>query len=278
MKIIFLGGDMRQKYASDYLNGKKFISSYYLDFDLHNVMDEISKADVVGFPLPVSIDGMYLNMSFNNENKILLDDICNILKSDTLAVGGKFPKEFRERFRKIRIVDYMNIESFQIKNALLSAEGGIYYAKQRLDRSIHGSRVAILGSGRIGKILAYLLRSQGAITTVVARRDIDLVWSSIAGHRTQKIDDGRVRNINRYDLIFNTIPEHILDDKFARSIPGDTLIIDLASSPFGMDELLAKQYNLKYYRESGIPGRYAPKSAGEIMGQTIINNILTLED
>ena len=83
---------------------------------------------------------------------------------------------------------------------------------------------------------------------------------------------------NKYDLIFNTIPFWIMDEHFAKSKNSDTIIIDLASRPFGIDEELVNRYHLKYYRELGIPGRYAPQSAGEIIGQTIINNINILED
>ena len=70
----------------------------------------------------------------------------------------------------------------------------------------------------------------------------------------------------------------IMDEEFVRSTDPMTIIIDLASFPYGMDDKLAKEYNLKYYRELGIPGRYAPVSAGEIIAKTIINNILTRED
>ena len=52
----------------------------------------------------------------------------------------------------------------------------------------------------------------------------------------------------------------------------------MASFPYGIDDKLAAEYNLKYYKELGIPGRYAPMSAGEIIAKTIINNILTRED
>jgi dipicolinate synthase subunit A len=64
-----------------------------------------------------------------------------------------------------------------------------------------------------------------------------------------------------------------MGESFVKTLIDDTLIIDIASYPFGIDESLVKKYNLKYFRESGIPGRYAPKSAGEIMAKTIIDYI-----
>ena len=64
-----------------------------------------------------------------------------------------------------------------------------------------------------------------------------------------------------------------MDDNFAKLQNKSTIIIDLSSYPFGIDEAIVEKYKLNYHRELGIPGRYAPKSAGEIIGKTILNNI-----
>ena len=69
-----------------------------------------------------------------------------------------------------------------------------------------------------------------------------------------------------------------MDESFAKSINGDTIIIDLASYPYGIDESIVSEYDLKYFRELGIPGRYAPQSAGEIIAKTILNNLPIVED
>jgi dipicolinate synthase subunit A len=280
MKIIFLGGDMRQKYASDYINKHGHISKAYLNFSVSEIEEDILNSDVIAFPLPATNDGIHINMPTRKENEIAINDIIDIISINALIIGGKFSQESKEiavqNGRKI--IDYMDIEPFQIKNALLSAEGAIYYAKQRFDKSIHGAKIAVLGSGRIGKILAYLLRGQGALVTVIARKDADLTWSEIIGYNTKRFSHRNTGVNNKFDIIFNTIPYHILDDNFAKMVDKNVLIIDLASSPYGIDDKLVKENNLNYYRELGIPGRYAPKSAGEIIGHTIINNILIKED
>ncbi|MBR2381343.1 MAG: hypothetical protein IKA84_02465 [Clostridia bacterium] len=276
MKIVFLGGDLRQKYASDYLLKKEYDSKVYLDFDIEKIENEIREAKILALPIPVSIDSIHLKTS---EGNIFLDDIIEIAKSDSIILGGRFANKTKDKYAQNRvIIDYMDIEPFQIQNALLSAEGAIHYAKQKFDKSIHGANIAIFGCGRIGKILAYLLRSQGATVTVLARCDINLTWSKLIGLNTLKISAKNKLFTKKYDIIFNTIPHRIMDEEFVRSTDPMTIIIDLASFPYGMDDKLAKEYNLKYYRELGIPGRYAPVSAGEIIAKTIINNILTRED
>lgn len=280
MEILFLGGDMRQKYASDYINKHKHQSKAYLNFSISEIEGDILKADVIAFPLPATNDGININMPTHKENAIAINDVVNLISINKIITGGKFPEETKKLAMQNnkKICDYMDIETFQIKNALLSAEGAIYYAKQRIDKSIHGAKIAVLGCGRIGKILAYLLRSQGAMVTVIARKDTDLTWSEIIGYNIKRLTTKNTRENNKFDIIFNTIPYHILDEEFAKTVDKNVLIIDLASTPYGIDELLVKENNLNYYRELGIPGRYAPKSAGEIIAQTIINNILIKED
>lgn len=276
MKIIFLGGDLRQKYASDYLVKSGYDSKAYMDFDVREIENEIREAKIIALPITLFGESLYLKMCDKN---ILIDDIIKITDLGSVILGGKFTDQIKDKYEQSRVfVDYLDIEPLQIQNALLSAEGAIYYAKQKLEKSIYGSKIAIFGCGRIGKILAYLLRSQGAIVTVIARCDVNLAWSKLLGLDTLKIAAKNMLMIKKYDVIFNTIPYRIMDKEFAMSLDPDTLIIDLASFPYGIDDKLVAEYNLKYYKELGIPGRYAPVSAGEIIAKTIINNILTRED
>ena len=275
MKVVFVGGDLRQKYASDYLNENN-IESLYIPY--FSEAEFFGQSNVIVLPLPASTDGVHLNISNNeNKSKIKLLDFLSHMGENVLILGGKFSKDIKEFMaeNKIRYIDYYDIETFQIQNALLTAEGAIYYAKNRMSKSIHSSYVAVLGFGRIGKILAYLCRSQGAKTTVYARGDVDRTWSSVAGIKALKIDKLGTGEPYKIDIIFNTIPHNIINENIISKIKKDTLVIDLASKPYGIDEELIIKHQLNYHRELGIPGRYAPKSAGEILGQTIINILNT---
>ena len=284
MNAIFLGGDLRQKYACELLNNNNIYSEFYDDFLLDNIMkDKIAQSSIVVFPIPTIKNEIFLNNS--SSTLIKFNEIITFINNNSLVFGGKLSQLIKNIFTDLNLsyVDLFDIESFQIQNALLSAEGAIYYAKQRFDRSIHGSKIAVLGFGRIGKILSYLLHSQGAKITVCARKDSDYTWSRVIGFDGYKIKISDDRNNlslinNEYDIIFNTIPHWIIEEDLAKRINPNTIIIDIASHPYGIDERLIKKYNLQYYRELGIPGRYAPKSAGEIIGKTIINYIFAREE
>lgn len=284
MNALFLGGDLRQKYACDYLCKNNILSEYHESFELDEyIINKIKNASIVVLPIPITKDDINLNTV--SSCIIKLSDIIPLINIDSIIFGGIFSKILKKQLEEMnqKYVDLFDIEEFQIKNALLSAEGAIYYAKQHLDKSIYGSEIAVLGFGRIGKILSYLLYSQGAKITVCARKDKDYTWSKLIGFNGFKIKtDGNKNNLsmidNRFDIVFNTIPYRVLDEEFVEKLNTDTIIIDLASRPFGIDDSLVKKYKLKYYRELGIPGRYAPMSAGEIIGKTIINNLLIKED
>ena len=269
MKVIFLGGDLRQQYASDYLNKSGIYSEAYIDFCLENdIINKLSEFDVTVLPLPSTIDGIMLNMQ---SKQISIYDIIKFIPNDKIIIGGKL----RIQTNNHKLIDYYQEESFQIYNALLSAEGAIYYAMNKITGTIYGSKTAVLGFGRIGKTLSYLLKTLGAKITIFARKESDLSWAKLIGFDTVKINerasDGIKRNSFDFDLIFNTIPSNVLREDIAKKLSIKTTIIDLASAPYGIDESVVNKYNLNYHRELGIPGRYAPKAAGEILGKTLLD-------
>lgn len=277
MKAIFLGGDLRQKYACEYLNIYNIPSEFYEDFE-NRLEDKIKNASIVALPIPILKDEMRLNT--NVKGYINIREILELINKDSMVFGGKFNDYIKNYLsaKNIKFIDYFEIDAFQIQNALLTAEGAIYYVKDKLERSISSLNIAIFGFGKISKILAYLLHSQGAKISIYARKDSDIAWCKLIGLNAVKIEiwgnKTAIKPTNdNYDIIFNTIPYRIMDDNFAKLQNKSTIIIDLSSYPFGIDEGIVEKYNLNYHRELGIPGRYAPKSAGEIIGKTILNNI-----
>lgn len=280
MSVLLLGGDVRQKYACEYLVGGGCDARVFTRFTLDGDMRaRIRDAEAIILPLPCTNDGEHINMP-SLEEKIKIRDIAESAGAECLLLGGKIPPTLRSELDVLgrRYVDYYEFETFQIQNALLSAEGAIYYAKQSLDSSFWGARVGILGFGRIGKMLAYLLRSMGARVSVFARREADISWSRMLGMEGFGIGGEKYfSHLGKQDIIFNTAPYNIITDSAASAIPPRTLIMDLASAPYGIGEDVLKKYPLNYRRELGIPGRYAPRSAGEILAQAV-SNMLSRED
>ena len=68
--------------------------------------------------------------------------------------------------------------------------------------------------------------------------------------------------LRHVDVVFNTIPSHVLGKAALDKIGGDALVIELASPPYGMNIEMAKHMGVHVVVEGGLPGRYAAFDAG----------------
>ena len=78
-------------------------------------------------------------------------------------------------------------------------------------------------------------------------------------------------------MIFNTVPAKVLDRETLSAMPCDTLVIELASAPGGLDPEGAKEAalrcGLQIIRAPGLPGRYAPQDAGRAVAECILETL-----
>ena len=108
----------------------------------------------------------------------------------------------------------------------------------------------------------------GANVFCEARKMEDLAWITTYGYNKIPLKN-LSENLSKFDIIFNTIPNIILDAEKLKLIKKSTLIIDLASKPGGVEQEAAKDLGLKMVWALAIPGKIAPKSAAKIIKQTI---------
>lgn len=163
-----------------------------------------------------------------------------------------------------------------MENAVPTAEGAIKIAIEETPFSLHGSKCLVLGYGRVGKILARMLQGIGANVWVEARKYADLAM--IEGHGYEPLSLNEVKNyIDEFDVIFNTVPSLILDEAMLRGVRSDTLIIDLASKPGGVDFNAAKLMGIRVIWALSLPGKISPVTSGMIIKDTIMNIINELE-
>lgn len=281
LKIAFLGGDRRQHTAAVKLAGGRYgIYSYALDGEgvgevADKLEDALNGARAVVLPLPVSADGIELNIRKSSAEKLLLCDLADAIEEGTTVIGGKLPSAFRDRLlaRGIKCLDYFESEAFQIKNAYTTAEAALFVAMEKLERTVRGSDFAITGYGRIAKQLASLIISLGGRVTVCARKESDLAWAELLGCRTLKISTEDKSSVSPllygYDVIFNTVPAWLFDASALEHIDKRTLLIELASTPGGIDVLAAKRLHSNVLWAASLPGKYAPESAGELIADCV---------
>lgn len=294
IKLALLGGDRRQVSLAYYLAKQGYDVFTFGLLDMKETRritqcdaftDAVASADAVILALPASSDGVRVNCPMlEGIDSPKLVAVFDAMDKDAYFIGGRLSPHLKEKLeeRKIKYFDYFESEELQLRNALPTAEGAISIAMQELDVTLFGSKAAVVGYGRIGKLLASMLVSLGADVTVVARKSTALVKAEQLGCSTLKIEYQNGINSmealsDGYDVIFNTVPYWLFDDSLLRKLDKSTLIIDLASAPGGVDNRSAKENGIKVIWALSLPGKYAPVSAGEIIGKTVIE-FLTSEE
>ncbi len=275
-----IGGDKRQLFLA------KSISDSCCDvvlggFDklesigaltLTDAKTAIAVSDAVIFPLPsVRTDGS-INTPFSNKKIILDDKDIDLLLQKPLFVSmkDKFLRAY-PKLIKAQLYDYFAKEEFEILNALPTAEGALEIAMNRYEGTISGSKCLVVGFGRIGKILSKILAALNAQVTVAARRESDFAYITAFGLKT--INTNKIKTVKGFDIVFNTVPAMIFDRELLMNTDRNTLIIDLASLPGGVDFEAAHTLDVDAVRALSLPGKCAPKTAGEIIKSTIFNII-----
>lgn len=228
-----------------------------------------AQADCIILPIPYSSDHVFVHAPFSS-HAIALSSLSTWIHNGGLVLGGNLSDSYCQQLITNQLVpiDYMKREELQIQNAVPTAEAAIQLAMEELPTTIAGSRILITGYGRIGKVLGRLLQSMGARVIVSARSFESFAWAKIAGHDTVETDCMEPV-LPECDLIFNTIPSLIFDEKRLSLLPEHTLLIDLASKPGGVDFESAVKLGKKAVWALSLPGKTAPVRAGEIIGDTI---------
>lgn len=274
----FVGGDKRQLYCAESIAGDGFaVGLYGFDEDKLNCFPHlklISKNDIMNydaiiFPLPITHDGRKINTPLFSENLFLEEEFLSEIYQKPVFCGmkHKLPKEFSEKFTML--FDYSTREEFSVSNAVPTAEGAIQIAMTEYDGTINHSECLVTGYGRIGKVLSAMLKGLGAKVTVSARKLSDLEFIQAAGMkavRTEEIPQ-------KYDIIFNTVPELIFDAQTLARTASHALVIDLASLPGGIDDKAAERMSIPVIHALSLPGKCAPKAAGIIIKNAVYHTI-----
>lgn len=257
------------------------------------ICGSLSKAaegvDILILPLPASRDGETVHTPREQSCRVTLSEIADLMKrAPSLTLfGGKLPKKFLDSTREFdpadaRVTDYYDSEVLQLRNAYITAEAALMTAMELTDRTLRDTSVTVLGYGRIGKYLARLLRALGADVTVCARREETLFEAAAEGCHPLLITasdpmSGMAPLCRDHPILFNTVPAHILPRDLLMGLQPDTLLIDLASAPFGVRDDHVREAaalnGLRYLRAPSLPGSYAPRDAGRAIAECILGMV-----
>lgn len=277
--VSVIGGDLRQLTLAKELAADGYDTIVYGFSDEINEFnipktDDITTAldsEIIILPIPVSFDGTTINTPYS-DNELSVKELTDKLNPISLVFGGCISSTLSEELTRkgIKHRDYMLRDELAIKNAVPTAEGAIEIAISETPITIHNSKCLVLGYGKVGKILAKSLDALGAKTYVCARKYADLALIEGHGCFPLTLNEAKSR-LGEFDIIFNTVPALILGKSELERIRRNTLIIDLASKPGGVDFDAAKELGIHVVWALSLPGRVAPVTAGIIIKETISN-------
>lgn len=199
-----------------------------------------------------------------------LAECLRLLPEGAAVLGGTLPPDCRRlaEERHFTYTDLLALPELQELNAIATAEGAVALAMREQNTTLFDTACLVLGYGRCGSALCRRLAALGTHVTAAARRREQLARIYADGytpcdiHRLSPALDG-------CEVVFNTIPATVLPRELLQRLPPDALVIELASAPGGCDAAEAEALGLRYRSAPGLPGKAAPRTAGEYLGQVI---------
>lgn len=278
--ISLLGGDLRQYYTANYLINKEMNVSYWGNNEFqkfNNIKSAPSleyalKQNVLICPVPFSKDNYKLTS--NCEQEIKLSELYKNLSKDQLLIGGNIPKDIINicSEKQVSYYDYMNSESLGLINAEITAEGLICEILSKTPFILQNTDVLLLGYGKCGKMIANKLDALGCNITVCDCQPLMRALSISFGYKTISNDELKSQ-IPLCKILINTVPSSVLEKSDYSYLSKDCTIFDIASMPGGIDKKITEQLNIPTYHCLGLPGKTAPLTAGEAIGENIYNHL-----
>lgn len=251
MKIGFFGGDERMAYLAEktadagYTVGAASLRCRVSEEEIGALCRTCA---VLVFPLPASRDGERVSGTDTRFSALSLPPALRVW-------GGAFPPGWKKD--GVPLYDCFSEEPLQQKNAALTAQGAIRAALGATGRGFYGLSAAVIGYGRIGQYLARYLAGFGVPVTVYARREEVRAAAVLCGYRAKPL----LREMHLPEpLVFGTVPAPVYS---AVTADADAFCIDLGG---GMPPKLG---DAAVESARGVPGRFAPKGAAEILFESL---------
>lgn len=278
--IAFIGGDARQlevikhcieQDATVYLVGFDNLDSPYNVARKGDLTPDLrQQIDVLVLPIVGTDEHGFIESIFTSK-KIRLTEQWMASLSDRCTVYTGMAKPYLRdlcQSRGISLIELLKRDDVAIYNSIPTVEGALMMAIQNTDITLHGSRAIVLGLGRVGMTLSRTLKGLGVHVRAGVRR-ADHFARAHEMNLIPFLSNDLSTEVRDADIVFNTVPAHILTAAVIKQMPVHTLIIDLASKPGGTDFRYAEKRGIKAVLAPSLPGIVAPKSAGKILAVTL---------
>lgn len=253
--FLITGNDEKMKSCKKRLNELRIKADC---FEKNTPLTAIGEYENIILPLPTVINGKIAGMELTpNEFNSFLN------KNQTVFCGNIAPESF-----PCRAFSYYSDEEFLIKNSRLTAQGTLRIILDNIKTDLSVISVAVIGYGKCGREICKLLKNTGADVTSFSRRTETLALSKNDGLKAQKCSKINAV-LQNYDIIVNTVPCNIIDNSTLEQLSSDTVYVEVASKPYGIDIAAAEKFNFRYVPAPALPGRFTPVGAGRNIADTV---------
>ncbi len=259
-RILIIGGDRRQFVLGDMLKRKKHHVCLVGFAKLGAADEEMDAPDYVILPVPYRNPDGTIKTPYSDQT-LTLESVVRRYPNSAYVLGGcdQAAKAVVDG-AGIRCFDLLADEAFLVRNALLTAQAAVCAYEKASENALCDTNCVVVGYGRISKFLCRLLKAYGASVTATARKSSDLALIQAESMQAVKTSDIQ-QVLSIADVIFNTVPVHILGEAELCTMKQGAMYIELASPPYGVDLKLAERYQVNVRLEQNLPGRYFPVSA-----------------
>lgn len=274
MKILICGGDERLALLSGMLcaAGHEVLCLGLERAELPESARRVTvpeRCDAVIFPVPVEKAEGALNAPFA---LVKLDalEVLDSVRDTPMIIGGKLGAKFKETAlgNGQRVFDLMQRPEFTAGNAAVTAEGALSRLMNASDKAVQDMRVLVIGWGRIGKLLLQKLSGLGTRPCLMSKNPEARALAGAMGYEALTPDCGSAL-MRSFDAVINTAPAPVLGDLSA--LRDSCILLELASTPGGFDAQEASARGMEYIAAPGLPGKYAPVSAAELIFRAVSN-------
>ncbi|UOQ85626.1 dipicolinic acid synthetase subunit A [Gracilibacillus salinarum] len=279
--IAIIGGDARYLPLIHALNKIDEFRIQILGFDqveqsytgvMQSTIDNLVTSQLDGIILPITgIDeNGFVETMFSGEKIQLTEEWFKSLPSHCKIFTGITTSKLDSYINNynLSLETLMDRDDVAIYNSIPTAEGAIMLAIKHTDFTIHHADVFVFGFGRVGQTTASSFAGLGANVSVISKDESELARIYEKGwqpYHLEQVED----HMDDCQILINTIPAKIVDKKLLEKMNNQAIIIDLASKPGGIDFDFAKTRGIDAIHALGLPGMVAPKTAGEILANTI---------
>jgi dipicolinate synthase subunit A len=288
LNVAVIGGDARQLEVIrklTELDAKLFLIGFdQLDHGFTGAtkakIDEVQFEEIDAIILPINgttLEGT-IDTVFSNEEVKLTEELLSKTPTHCVIYSGITNSYLDKIVQSTNrtLVQLFERDDVAIYNSIPTVEGTIMMVIQHTDITIHGSKIAVLGLGRVGMSVARTFAALGAKVKVGARDTAHLARITEMGLTPFSLENLQ-EEVEDIDVCINTIPHLIVTARVISNMPTHTLIVDLASKPGGTDFRYAEKRGIKALLAPGLPGIVAPKTAGQIVANVLtqlLNDLL----